>query len=220
MRFSVSFAILFVMMALASPAPEESEPPKVVLPAWLRFGSVFVWSGFMIGVVFPQLMAPYKAQSAVKEKKEFFEERLLEPAKTIEQLEALAGQYPDEPAVLEKLAYVYAKEIKDPSGRFNGVMVRKAMSAYGQVLRVDPRRVGALNNLANIQYTIGRVDEALETWRQAVRVDPRFIDGHLNLGKILYTRGELKESAAHFETVLRIDPQNADARVYLKKMVE
>jgi tetratricopeptide (TPR) repeat protein len=80
--------------------------------------------------------------------------------------------------------------------------------------------VSAINNLANILYTAGRVPEAITFWEKAVQVKPDFLDAHLNLGKVLYVQGRLKESAAHFEQVLKLDPKNNEAIVYLKRMVE
>jgi tetratricopeptide (TPR) repeat protein len=174
----------------------------------------------LTGLILPPLLKPYQAQHAVSAAPNFFDERLLEPAKSIEELEKLAAQYPTAPAVLEKLGYVYAKEMKSPDGKINSAMTEKAVGTYRRIVELEPTRVSAINNLANILYTAGRVPEAITFWEKAVQVKPDFLDAHLNLGKVLYVQGRLKESAAHFEQVLKLDPKNNEAIVYLKRMVE
>ena len=186
----------------------------------LRFVFAGGWLAFMSLWVFPALMKPYIAQKTVSQTPDFFDERLLDPATSIQDLKRLASQYPKEPSVIEKLAYVYAKEIKTPNNKINGPMAQKAIETYRKLIELDPKRVGAYNNLANIHYTLGQTDEAIRIWKKAIEVQPNFLDAQLNLGKILYTRGELKESAVHFNTVLTLDPGNAEAIVYLKRMVE
>jgi tetratricopeptide (TPR) repeat protein len=144
----------------------------------------------------------------------------LDPAKSILDLENLKAQYPKEPAILEKLAFVYAKEIKSADNKINLQNAEKAVQTYQELIQIDPKRVSAYNNTANIYYTMGHELEAIEFWEKAVHVDPTFLDAQLNLGKILYVKGKLKEAASHFESVLKIEPGNSEAIVYLKRMVE
>ena len=222
MRFGVSLATCFLLMGLVSApvnAPERTEVPvEPVRP--MRVVVAAVWLFFLFALLLPRLLLPYKAQREVAATPNFFDQRLLDPAKSIGDLEKLRDQYPTEPAILEKLAYVYAKEIRTRDNKINGAMAEKAVQTYQALVQADPQRVAAYNNLANIHYTLGRTDDALAMWRKATDVKPDFLDAQLNLGKILYTQGKLKESAQRFETVLRYDPNNAEAIVYLKRMVE
>ena len=174
----------------------------------------------VVGILTQGLMKPYHAQKEVSGQVGFFDERLLDPAKSINDLERLAKLHPYEPALLEKLAYFYSKEIKTKKKKINAVMAQNAITTYQQLIQVDPNKVAAYNNLANVYYTIGQKESAIKTWKKAVREHPTFLDGHLNLGKVLYVDGKLKESAAHFETVLRLDPNNSEALIFLKRMVE
>ncbi len=216
MRFSISLAGCFSLMGLLS--SEKSEPSlNVTAP---RVALATGWSAFLVAIVLPKLLLPYRAQQQVEATPNFFDQRLLDPAKTTSDLEELARQYPAEPSILEKLAYVYAKQIQLPGGKLDSVAARKAIDAYKRLIQIDPKRMAAYNNTANIYYTMGDVEQALSMWKLATEVDPTFLDAHLNLGKILYTKGRLKEAAAHFEKVLQIDPKNSEAIVYLKRMVE
>lgn len=225
MRFSLSFATCFFWMGYLTSAVnqdkwEGAEPaggPLMNVPAQIILSVLIVVGAARL---VPKLAAPYQAQKTMAATPTFFEERLLDPAKTISDLEGLRAQYPNEPAVLEKLAYAYAKEIKTADGKVNMAMADKAAATYQTLLEKDPKRLSAYNNLANVYYTTGRADEAVATWKKAVAVDPNFLDAQLNLGKVLFAQGKLKESADHFERVLKIDPKNAEAIVYMKRMVE
>jgi len=168
----------------------------------------------------PRLLKPYLAEKRVSSMPDFFDSKVLDAAKTIADLESLVKQYPKEPLVAERLAYVYAKEIKRPDGSVDPIMAEKALTAYRQLLVLDPARMSAYNNMGNINYTLGRIEPALQSWREAVKINPGFLDAQLNLGKVLFSLGRLKESSEHLKAVLQIDPHNDEAVIYLKRMVE
>jgi tetratricopeptide (TPR) repeat protein len=224
MRFGISFASLFVILGFlfsrAHLTDEKWVASSELWPMANRVGGTALTCAFFGFLVFPKLIEPYKAQKEVSEMPGFFNERLLDPAKSIDDLEKLAAQYPSELSVLEKLAFVYAKEMKTPDDRINLPRAEAALATYQKIIDHDPNYISAYNNMANINYTLGRQDEAIRLWKKCVEVNDSFLDAHLNLGKILYVKGELKESAAHFEKVLKLNPGNAEAIIYLKKMVE
>jgi hypothetical protein len=216
MRFTISLAMFF---ALAAVAVSEVNPATVGAYTAPRLVISGVWVAALAWLV-PVIIRPYAAQRLVNSTPGFFDERLLDPAKTISDLEELAKKYPNEPSVFEKLAFAYAKEMKAPDGRINLDMTNKAIASFQKAITLDPKRVSAYNNLANTYYTVGRTPEAIDAWNRALEIKPDFVDVHLNLGKIFYVQGRLKESAAHFQQVLKYDPKNAEATVYLKRMVE
>ncbi len=238
MRFGVSASLVAQLMGLVLTLPSspkfsigDPQPRNgdsrlrhsgmTVPPTDFRKVVLAVFWIFFVGIlILPRLLRPYRAYQSVQSTPAFFDQRVLEPAKTIRDLEALAQQYPSEPAVFEKLGFVYAKEIRTADNRLNVEMADKAIAAYEKARSLDPKRPAAYNNLANIQYTIGHVDEAMALWRQAIEQNPHFLDARLNLGKILYTKSQLKEAAEQFDAVLKDDPGNAEATVYLKRMVE
>lgn len=221
MRFSLSFATLFLLMGISLTGETgEAAPPIEKKSLTLRIPFALIWLAFLGFILFPKLMQPYRAHREFTEKVDFFDKRVLDPAKSISDLEVLAKKYPDEPSVLEKLAYVYAKEMKTRDKKINQEMAMKAIATYERLIELKPDHAGALNNTANILYTLGRVEDAMAKWKETVAVKPDLMDVHLNLGKIHYTRGELKEAAHHLQTVLKLDPDNAEAIVYLKRMVE
>jgi len=57
-----------------------------------------------------QILRPYIAHYKLKQEKDFFDEKILNAANTIKELEELKQKYPNKAVIYEKLAWVYAKE--------------------------------------------------------------------------------------------------------------
>lgn len=218
MRFGISFGVLFILMGLWAGDERISDAPHPALSPTRRGFFAVIWIALMAALI-PAVMRPYRAQKIVGDTPGFFDERMVDPHRTIQKLEQTVHS-DGEIANLERLAYAYAKEIQTPDRKINPEMAHKAIEAYEKILTLDPNRASASNNLANIYYTIGKPEAAIPLWRKTVDLQPNFLDARLNLGKVLYLRGSLKESAAQFEEVLKLDPKNAEAIVYLKRMVE
>ncbi len=61
-------------------------------------------------LTFQKVLEPYAAQRKVAATPDFFDEKILEPAKTLADLEALAAKYPGQASIFEKLGWLYSKE--------------------------------------------------------------------------------------------------------------
>ncbi len=174
--------------------------------------------------LWPALVRPYLARRAMDQTPDFFDQKVLDSAKTISELEKLTHEQPDQWKFWEKLGYVYAKEIQrqDAQGRKmnDHAIAEKAAAAYAKAFNLNPAAQGPPNNIANIFYTIGRRGEAIQWWSKAIEIDPENIDARVNLGQAYYFEGKIKESALQFEQVLKRDPKNEKAIVMLKRMVE
>jgi O-antigen ligase len=221
MRFGVSASLMAQLMGLVVGSAFFRDPaPSPVQPGIRRIFLAATWVFVLSVLVLPRLLQPYRAQRSVAATPGFFDQKLLELAQTVRDLEALAQQYPSEASVFEKLGFVYAKQMRNAGGRVDAAMADNAIAAYEKARALDPKRASVTNNLANVQYTLGHVDAAIALWRRTLDQNPHFIDARLNLGKVLYSKGQLKSAAEQFDAVLRDDPGNAEATVYLKKMVE
>lgn len=172
----------------------------------------------------PELIRPYLAQKIINKTPNFFDEKLLNAAQTINDLENLVRQYPQQWKYWEKLGFALAKEIqrKEPDGKkVNDLAIaEKAVAAYLKAYELNPSAEGPPNNLGNIYYTINRRHEAIEWWKRAIQSNPDKIDARLNLGLAYYNEGKIKESAIQLEEVIKRDPKNEKAIVMLKRMVE
>ena len=172
----------------------------------------------------PGLLRPYLASREVAAAPDFFDQKRLDAARTIADLENLVRQSPGQWQYWERLGFELAREIerKDASGRkiIDLGVAQRAIAAYRKANELNPRAPGPLNNLGNIYYTLHKPDEAFRWWRKAVEENPDNLDARLNLGIAYYQEGRLKESAAELQEVLRRDPRNERALVLLKRMVE
>lgn len=172
----------------------------------------------------PALLRPYLSQKVLAQTPDFFDEKLLNAAQTIRDLETLTQQYPDQWRTWEKLGFALAKEIqrKTADGRkVNDLSVAaRAIAAYKKAYELNPKAEGPPNNLGNIYFTLNQRDEAMEWWKKAIAANPEKIDARLNLGIAYYYQGKIKESAQQFEEVLKLDPKNEKAIVMLRRMVE
>lgn len=156
------------------------------------------------------VLRPYLAHKRVASKIDFFDEKILEPLKTIEELKKVSEKYPNEAKIYEKLAWVYAKEKK----------FKEAILCYEKAISLNPNIPGPYNNLGNIYFLLGNRQTAIKYYEKSIDVAPEQIDARLNLGKLYYLEGMLKEASAHFNKVLQIDPRNEEAIVMLKRMRE
>lgn len=72
-------------------------------------------------------------------------------------------------------------------------------------------KLGAYNNLGNLQQALGDTQGALETFRTVLKIDPTFTTGHYNFGMALKAQGKLHEAIAHYNEAIRLQPDYAEA---------
>lgn len=160
--------------------------------------------------VLPRILAPHAARLRVSAEPDFFDVRVLDATRTLEELLALQERHPGNPAVEERIGWVYAKE-----RRFE-----EALRHFDAAVAADPNRAGAWNNAGNVLFMQGRRREAIARYRRALQADPALIDARLNLGIALLHEGLLEEASVELEEVLRRDPGNAKAVMTLRRMRE
>lgn len=158
----------------------------------------------------PRLIKPYIAQQKLDSEPDFFDEKVLEPLKTIADLQDALKKYPGEPRVYERIAWVYAKEKNFPP----------AIEYFRKALALDPKSFAAYNNLGNIFFLLNDRQQAIENYRKSIEINSGQVDAHVNLGIVYYYEARLKEAADEFEKVLKLDPKNEKAIVMLKRMRE
>lgn len=214
MRFAVSSAFFFLIAGIASSFDGK------ILSFNLRTtkGTRFLLAGVLAGISLytgQKLIKSYAVKRGHLLQPDFFQQKIVNAASTLNELETLALKFPKDPLLFEKLGYVCAKEIKT-----NPAMAEKALAAFQRATELDPSRWGAFNNIGNIYYTLGDKNKAIIYWERSLAIKPNQVDSRLNLAKTLYVSAKLKESAEQFKAVLELDPDNTEAQLYLRKMVE
>jgi len=156
------------------------------------------------------IVKPFRAHKLLTEEVSFFEQKEVDPQKTIAALEETVKTDPYNALAYYRLGWVYAKEKN----------WRQAVKNFELACRLNPELPGARNNLGNIYFTLGNKQKAIENYKKAIAINPDMIDAHFNLGYCYYTVGKLKEAADEFKKVLELDPDNYKATIMIEKMVQ
>jgi tetratricopeptide (TPR) repeat protein len=95
-----------------------------------------------------------------------------------------------------------------------------AISAYHQVLAIDPAHAAAHINLGTLYYN--RQDFALaeKHYRQAIEADSRYSLAYFDLGNVLDETGRVQEAISTYKTALQLAPTYADAHYNLALALE
>lgn len=208
MRFIVSAVYLFAAAGFIDTFGERFYEKRISFWPLRLFGAVCCLAAGIIA--FQMVYEPYRAQKNLAATPDFFDTSILEPARTIADLEEIAKKYPGQALVFEKLGWVYSKEKNWP----------KAIKNYLQASKLDPASAGPLNNLGNIYFLLGDRSGAIDYWNRSLEINPAQVDSRLNLALAYFYSGKLKESADQLREVLKIDPRNEKAIVMLKQMTE
>jgi tetratricopeptide (TPR) repeat protein len=82
-----------------------------------------------------------------------------------------------------------------------------ASQAYLAVLKVDPRHLGALNNLGLMVASRGDLASSRALFTQALTHHPLSPIAHVNLGLALLDQGEIVSAEAQYKAALAYDPE-------------
>lgn len=91
----------------------------------------------------------------------------------------------------------------------------RAVTYYGEALRIDPDEPEIVYNLAVARAAQGRVDEARVLYERVLAIQPENSAARDNLGVLLAQAGKLDEAEAQFEEALRLDPGSVTAQLNL-----
>ncbi len=82
-------------------------------------------------------------------------------------------------------------------------------------VRLHPKLVGAVENLAIVQDRLGKTSESAEHFKAALLLKPNSVNALVHYGMFHFRRGQLEEARARFEAGLSIDPSHALTRYQL-----
>ncbi len=91
----------------------------------------------------------------------------------------------------------------------------KAENAYLQVVKMDPRNVPALANLAVVQIEGGHLDQAEKNVKTALSEDPEDAFSQRTLGILKFRQGKYDESLDALSRAAKLDPENPEIQNYL-----
>jgi tetratricopeptide (TPR) repeat protein len=73
------------------------------------------------------------------------------------------------------------------------------------------------NNLGNIYFRQGLIDEAAKHYAESLRINPSFVLAHNNLGAAMLRTGNIEKAIFHFQAALRLKPNDHDVLNNLHK---
>ena len=83
-----------------------------------------------------------------------------------------------------------------------------AADFYKKILEVDPKNIGALNNLGNVFEKLGENQKAIRCYEKVIEINPNHIDTLFNLGGIFQKLGEHQKTLNSYDKIRQIDPEN------------
>jgi protein O-GlcNAc transferase len=94
---------------------------------------------------------------------------------------------------------------------YNAGRFADSISAYRDVLKLQPDNPQALNNLGNALKNAKQFAESADCYRRAIVLRPDVPELHYNLASVLMDAGQFDEAITEFEICLRERPNYADA---------
>lgn len=74
------------------------------------------------------------------------------------------------------------------------------------------------NDLGNILYKQGRIEEAIKQYQMAIRLRPGFVEAYNNLGNVLAETGRFEEAVKQYQTALKLRPDIIDVHLNLANL--
>ncbi len=123
-------------------------------------------------------------------------------------LERAEKQDPDNPEILNKLAFVLHRQGEDD----------EALHYYERSLRIAPDDDLTHNAIAEVLRSLGRLDEAQEHYKAAVDIDDTFEETYYNYGTLLRDKGDRDGARLMFRKALELKPDYTEAKTALEQL--
>jgi tetratricopeptide (TPR) repeat protein len=108
-----------------------------------------------------------------------------------------------------------SKLVSEAQAWFASRQYEKAEAAYAQVVRMDPKNVPALGNLAAIQVEAGHLEEADKNIQLALAEDPEDAYSLYVLGILRFRQAKFDDAFTALSRAVKLDPDNPEIHNYL-----
>lgn len=97
--------------------------------------------------------------------------------------------------------------VTQKAGRFE-----KAVHAYREAIRLNPRHLEAYLNLGNVLKEQNALGDSIKAYRKALELNPSHADAHNNLGVVIKEQGLLQEAIDSYRRAIDVKPAHLEAR--------
>ncbi|MEM3444973.1 MAG: tetratricopeptide repeat protein [Thermoplasmata archaeon] len=86
--------------------------------------------------------------------------------------------------------------------------------------KVEKRKKSAelYNNIGNVLFNMGKVEEALNSYRKAIELDKNYENAYLNAANVLTRAKRFEEAISAVKALLEFNPESAEAHYQLSKI--
>ena len=93
--------------------------------------------------------------------------------------------------------------------------LHSAVHHFKEVIRLDPKKVGAYINLGAVYNRLGQFEDSLATLRRGIQLDANRAEGYYNLGLVYRQLGQLDMAVNAYRESVRLNPRMHDAHYNL-----
>ena len=97
---------------------------------------------------------------------------------------------------------------------------QNSLTLFKHAIEVTENNYMAHNNLGNIYFRQGKLDQAVKHYSEALRINPGFALAHNNMGAAMLRSGKIEEALFHFRQATILEPGNIDAQRNLNKLLK
>jgi len=174
------------------------QPRSIALAAFLSAAAAFSQTGTPAQAIVdknsvPQATAERPAPITPEMRGDIFMARKMYR----EAIEAFSQGSPKDAVLRNKIGIAYHQLQELP----------KALKAYEQAVKLNPKYHEAINNIGTIYYTNKSYRRAISQYRKAINIAPDQASIHSNLGMAYFARNQLDRAVDEFRTALKLDPE-------------
>lgn len=136
-------------------------------------------------------------------------QRIREMHKAQQAYESALRLVPDNPHLMNALAYFYAEQ---------GIELQKALKLARRAVALAPRSAEILDTLGWVEYKLGRYQSAARTLLQAVRMMPDDATLRYHLGAAYAKIGQIDRARIELRKALILEPGNSDSLTLLNHL--
>ena len=89
--------------------------------------------------------------------------------------------------------------------------LEQAKNIFSEILNDEPNNFNVYNNIGNISFLLGNLDDALQNYENAIKLKPDFADVYNNRGNVLSKLNKKNDAIESYQKATKLNPNSAGA---------